>query len=607
MRKPKYVLLVCVLLLSIAIVGFPSGCGDESACHITWSPPKISTAISPGGSWEGSISFISNIDLDGAELSVVPELETFVSVYPQSFSNVVADTVNTFQISIAVPPDTAVDEAYEGTISLRVGDQACPETSEVRLYVAPSLETMTEQSYNETMELETEACNLFHESEQSSGTQEARRIVLEFLSEQAQVFDAGISEDGNIWIAYKDGIDSLISTSLPGTLGSGYQSIDTEVLGGALTSAMDYVTPGNKKAVLLYPFCSDPNMQPEGITLSDLMDQHSDTLSGVGYEVTSVRDADVTVDLLKSLYSYGVVEFFTHGAVFSNQVCLMAGEESTFGSFCAHLDDLIAHRLARTPILLGCPHWYVRPSFVTYYGGQSYPQSLVVAHACSSLVNDSMAQAFWDAGAYVYCGWTNTTYPDCAADIDLFGCLAENMSIQQAFSKLDEEGATACDINGAQFRFYPSDRGDYKLLLTSGVVSLAEAVDNTALTWTTGGSPTEWFRQTAISYYGGDAAQSGDITDGYSTWLQTTVTGPGTLTFCWKVSSEGSSSSWVGDCLRFYVNGVEQTLISGSVDWQQKSYSLTSGTHTLEWRYTKNSYGDSGSDCGWVDKVEFTP
>lgn len=230
-----------------------------------------------------------------------------------------------------------------------------------------------------------------------------------------------------------------------------------------------------------------------------------------------------------------------------------------------------------------------------------------MAHACSSLVNDSMAQAFWDAGAYVYCGWTNTTYPDCAADIDLFGCLAENMSIQQAFSKLDEEGATACDINGAQFRFYPSDRGDYKLLLTSGVVSLAEAVDNTALTWTTGGSPTEWFRQTAISYYGGDAAQSGDITDGYSTWLQTTVTGPGTLTFCWKVSSEGSSSSWVGDCLRFYVNGVEQTLISGSVDWQQKSYSLTSGTHTLEWRYTKNSYGDSGSDCGWVDKVEFTP
>jgi hypothetical protein len=603
MRKSKYSAAVFALVLCMAFVGLPSGCSDESSYQITWLPPRVSTAISPGGSWNGSVSFISNMDLGVAELSIAPELEPFVSVYPQSFSGVVADTVNTFQMSITVPLETTVDEAYEGVISLLAGDKACPETSEVRLYVAPSLETITEQSYNETIELETEASNLFHESEQSLGTQEARRVTLEFLNHQAEVFDAGIAEDGSIWIAYKDGIDSFISISTPGTLGYGYQAADAEVSGSALTSSMDYVTPENSKAILLWPFCSDPTMQPVNTTetLGDLMNDVGATLSNVGYEVTFVRDKNVTVNLLTSLYSYRVVNFVTHGSVVLNEVVLMTGEECTFSSFCAHLPDLLAHRLARGTLFLG-PNWYIRPSFVTYYGGQSYPHSLVVAHACSSLANDSMADAFLEAGAYVYCGCSNTTNVNCAVvDIDLFGHLAEDLTLQQAFAELAEEGATTCNRSGAEFDFYPSDGGDFKLGLASGVPSLGEALDNTGLTWTTGGDPTEWFPQTTTSYYGGDAAQSGDITHLKSTWLQTTVTGPGTLTFYWKVSSH------VNDYLRFYVGGVEQTKISGEVDWQQKSYSLTSGTYTLKWEYTKDISGDLGSDCGWVDKVEFTP
>jgi len=130
--------------------------------------------------------------------------------------------------------------------------------------------------------------------------------------------------------------------------------------------------------------------------------------------------------------------------------------------------------------------------------------------------------------------------------------------------------------------------------------SLGEAVDNAALTWSTGGNA-EWFGQTTTYYYGGDAARSGVIRDNQATWLRATVTGPGTLTFYWKVSSESNY-----DFLRFYIGDVEQTQISGSVDWQQKTYSLTSGTHTLQWKYAKDSSRSSGSDCGWLDKVEFT-
>jgi hypothetical protein len=134
----------------------------------------------------------------------------------------------------------------------------------------------------------------------------------------------------------------------------------------------------------------------------------------------------------------------------------------------------------------------------------------------------------------------------------------------------------------------------------SNTGTLGQAVDNPTLTWTTGGNA-EWFSQTTTHYYDSDAARSGDVTDNQATWLRAIVTGPGTLTFYWRVSSESTH-----DFLGFYIDGVEQTGISGFVDWQQKTYSVTSGTHTLEWRYTKDGSGTSISDCGWLDKVEFT-
>jgi hypothetical protein len=129
--------------------------------------------------------------------------------------------------------------------------------------------------------------------------------------------------------------------------------------------------------------------------------------------------------------------------------------------------------------------------------------------------------------------------------------------------------------------------------------SLSEALDST-LSFTTDGSA-DWFSQTTTSYYDGDAARSGAISDNQDSWMQTTVSGAGAGSFYWKVSSEGGY-----DYLEFYIDGSLRGRISGTVGWQQMTYTITaSGSHTLEWRYTKDPYVGSGSDCGWVDKVEW--
>jgi len=129
--------------------------------------------------------------------------------------------------------------------------------------------------------------------------------------------------------------------------------------------------------------------------------------------------------------------------------------------------------------------------------------------------------------------------------------------------------------------------------------TLCGGVDNCGLTWTTGGDA-DWFEQTNTVYYDGDALQSGAIGDSQSSYIQTTVTGPGLLGFWWNVSSATK------DQLKFYIDDVLQSSISITSYWRQETYTVPVGTHTLRWSYEKNSFDSYGSDCGWLDKVEFT-
>ena len=133
------------------------------------------------------------------------------------------------------------------------------------------------------------------------------------------------------------------------------------------------------------------------------------------------------------------------------------------------------------------------------------------------------------------------------------------------------------------------------------VISLGEALDNTALVWTTGGN-VPFTAQTASSYYGGSAVQTGKIGNSQSTYLSTTVTGPGTLSFYWKVSSERNY-----DIFRVYFDGVSTYKLSGNTSWSNNTLSIPAGTHTVKWEYAKDYLLSSGLDAGWVDLVVFAP
>ncbi|MDY6958330.1 MAG: fibronectin type III domain-containing protein, partial [Halobacteriota archaeon] len=116
--------------------------------------------------------------------------------------------------------------------------------------------------------------------------------------------------------------------------------------------------------------------------------------------------------------------------------------------------------------------------------------------------------------------------------------------------------------------------------------------------WTTGGDA-NWFVTTSESHNGSRSAASGNIWNNRETWIRRDITGPVNISFYWKVSSEENY-----DFLRFRVDGYDVYTISGDVDWETRTYSIPAGTHTVEWRYTKDGSVYEGNDKGYIDDIK---
>lgn len=136
----------------------------------------------------------------------------------------------------------------------------------------------------------------------------------------------------------------------------------------------------------------------------------------------------------------------------------------------------------------------------------------------------------------------------------------------------------------------------------SSVINLSTAVDNTVLSFTTGGA-SSWFGQTSVSADGVDAVQSGAVSCGQTNWMETTVSGPGQISFKWF------ASCYYGDNgLEFTIDGKLQNGIAGNFsEWSEVTRNVVTGTHTLRWQFSRAKAMSSGSNCGWVDQIVWTP
>jgi subtilisin-like proprotein convertase family protein len=132
-------------------------------------------------------------------------------------------------------------------------------------------------------------------------------------------------------------------------------------------------------------------------------------------------------------------------------------------------------------------------------------------------------------------------------------------------------------------------------------MSLSEALDNSDLSFSTGGN-LPWESITNASHDAVDSARSGGIGHDGQSWMQTTLTGPGRLSFWWNVSSESCC-----DELALLLDGNVIEVIRGLMDWALFSLDVSEGPHVVRWVYLKDGTVSAGADAGGVDQVTFTP
>ncbi|MBP7497226.1 MAG: immunoglobulin domain-containing protein [Bacteroidales bacterium] len=111
-----------------------------------------------------------------------------------------------------------------------------------------------------------------------------------------------------------------------------------------------------------------------------------------------------------------------------------------------------------------------------------------------------------------------------------------------------------------------------------------------------------WRLSSTTPYEGKYNAKSGTITHNQNTelFLNYDVLANDTISFYIKVSSESNY-----DFAKFYINNELKGQWSGTMDYTLIKIPVNSGNNTFKWLYSKDRSVSTGSDCIWLDKINF--
>ncbi len=159
-------------------------------------------------------------------------------------------------------------------------------------------------------------------------------------------------------------------------------------------------------------------------------------------------------------------------------------------------------------------------------------------------------------------------------------------------------------INRVQPGVKPPDPEEEAIELEGAdIFDFREVLDNTALNLSVGPSGAKWFKDTEISSDGSDSLKSSLILNNSSTWVETSIKGPGFVFFQWRTSNDYGQdfSCYLGDEL---ISTFERGFSWDEPNWLPSLIRIPAGQHTLKWVYSK-SLAHKLDIFGWLDDVQF--
>ena len=338
---------------------------------------------------------------------------------------------------------------------------------------------------------------------------DARNKTITWLMSQPSVLQAGASESGlGIWILYRSGLLGGIQLNPANTKGGqplapaspvSISNLSAQSICALIASSPAALpipvntlpdTIGSRNAIAIGAFHDqfEPDDEPDEI--ATLM-----RAAPCPINVQEFYNAQVNVNLFKTLSNYGAVVISSHGDTWYNglfslwtdqfgwgipgsQVVVYTREQATTANRTTYEIDLRMGRLA-----VGNGNWYViTPSFISFYD-TSFPQSLIYMSSCRSLYNNSMASAFLTNGAETYFGYSDYVLANFSnsTGIQLFTDLINSgKTTGQAFTP----GTHDASNPPAYFVIV----GDNNLTLPTNIVGNSSFETGTFNSWVTGGA-----------------------------------------------------------------------------------------------------------------------
>lgn len=357
-------------------------------------------------------------------------------------------SVQTAYFTVSAAQDTAKNVSYP-----------------IKLY---ALNLVTDTQLSANTEFQNNELQKFTGLINSKGLSEAQKSILNELSSNPDIDQAGISESGDsIWFQYKDGTlgaispkaseDTKGSGSISNTSGSDLKfrsSISGSMLNDLLYSAASPFDKSDSTATTKYPRIPTRKVLLLSPMLHDFKDfddhfQDStnpgvyDIIKGYKYDnknvfpddhITFLSDGKVTIDFLRNnLSNYGIISISSHGDTLyqdlrnrklwkspNGQVGFYSGQQASQNEPRSIREDLSRHRLATSTFMDKNPDgtrtartfYFVLPSFISSYCKNKYQKSIVYMSTCRSAYNTSLSDAFLNTGALTFLGYSN--YVDSA-------------------------------------------------------------------------------------------------------------------------------------------------------------------------------------------------
>ena len=138
------------------------------------------------------------------------------------------------------------------------------------------------------------------------------------------------------------------------------------------------------------------------------------------------------------------------------------------------------------------------------------------------------------------------------------------------------------------------------ITLTVTELTLSSALDISSLVWTTTGAAS-WFPEVAVSSDSADAVQSGQVIGDDVSGLETTLVGPGTLSWSWRLDSLGNAGVDV------ILDGEWLPAYEPIGEWAEETLEIGEGEHIVRFEFWNAGTAATIADCAYLDQVSWTP